>query len=108
MMNPGKLNKKIEIYKAKTGQDEYGEQIDEKETVLSCYASIKNKSGSEQFKTNTPFEKVITSFLIRFPKTKIIDATMKISFNGDIYNITYVDNYNFSNQCLEITAEKVV
>lgn len=107
-MNPGRLNKKIEIYKNKTGQDDYGEPINEKETILNCYASIKNKSGTEQFKTNTPFGKVVTSFLIRYSKVKTIDNTMKISFNGNDYNIVYIDNYNFSNQWLEITAEKVV
>ena len=106
MMNPGKLNKKIEIYKNKKIRNEYGELTDEKELVISCYASVRNKSGTEQFQANTPFEKVVTSFLIRYPKTKEIDTTMQIVLKGNNYNITYVDNYNFSNKWLEITATK--
>lgn len=105
-MNPGRLNKRIEIYKHKAGQDDYGEPIDEKETVRKCYASVKNKSGSEQFKSDTPFDKVTTSFLIRYQKD--IDTTMMIALNGSDYKIVYIDNYNFGNQWIEITAEKVV
>jgi SPP1 family predicted phage head-tail adaptor len=106
-MNPGKLNKKIIIYKCKQEQDDYGELTDEKEIVHECKASVKNKSGTEQFKSVTPFAKVVTSFLIRYTK-KNIDNTMKIEFKGEEYNIIYVDNYNFSNEYIEITAEKVM
>lgn len=105
-MDPGKLNQRIKIYKAGTGYDDYGEPLDTKEQVHDCWASVKNKSGTEQFKTNTPFSKVVTSFLIRYTK-KTIDTTMKIDLKGGVYNIIYVDNYNFSNEWLEITAEKV-
>lgn len=105
-MNPGKLNQRITIFKTKPGSDDYGDPIDERETVYDCWASVKNKSGTEQFKTVTPFSKVVTSFLIRYTK-KVIDTTMKIDFKGEVYNIIYVDNYNFSNEWLELTAELV-
>lgn len=106
-MNPGRLNQKIIIYSLETDQDAYGDIIDTKETVHKCWASVKNKSGTEQFKSVTPFAKVITSFLIRYTK-KAIDTSMKIEFKGEEYNITYVDNYNFNNKWIEITAEKVM
>ena len=107
MINPGKLNQRINIFKTKPGGfDDYGEPIDERDVVHACWASVKNKSGTEQFKTVTPFSKVVTSFLIRYTK-KVIDTTMKIDFKGEVYNIIYVDNYNFSNEWIEITAEKV-
>lgn len=107
-MNPGKLNKRITIYKDAENDkpDDYGEPLDAKVILHECWASVKNKRGSEQFKADTPFSKEITSFLIRYTKKKI-DTTMKIDFNGGIYNIIYIDNYNFSNQWIEITAEKV-
>lgn len=106
-MNPGKLNQRIKIYKQAQGYDDYGEPIDSKELVHECWSSVRNKSGTEQFKAVTPFSKVVTSFLIRYTK-KLIDTTMKIDFKGEEYNIIYVDNYNFSNEYIEITAEKVV
>lgn len=106
-MNPGKLNKRIKIYKQVKKHDEYGEPIEEKELIHSCWASVKNKSGREQFKSVAPFNKTVTSFLIRYTK-KSIDTTMTIEFQGEEYNIVYVDNYEFRNKYIEITAEKVV
>lgn len=105
-MNPGKLNQKISIFKTKPGTDDYGEPLDTKEQVHDCWASVKNKSGTEQFASVSPFSRKVTSFLIRYTK-KIIDNTMKIDFKGEIYNIVYVDNYNFSNEWIEIMAELV-
>jgi len=106
-MNPGRLNKRIAIFKNASGYDEYGEPLDGKDVVHECWSSIRNKSGKEQFQADTPFAKVVTSFLIRYT-SKTIDTTMKVEFKGDIYDIVYVDNYNFKNQWIEITAEKVV
>lgn len=107
MINPGKLNQRIEIFKIVGSRDEYGEPITTKKTIHECWSSVKNKSGKEQFQAVTPFAKVVTSFLIRYTK-KAIDTTMKINFKGEEYNIIYVDNYNFSNEWIELTAEKVV
>lgn len=106
MINPGRLNQRIKIYKTGTGYDDYGEPLDDKIDIHECWASVRNKSGKEQFQTNTPYAKTITSFLIRYTK-KAIDTTMKIEFQGEEYNIIYVDNFNFSNEWIEITAEKV-
>ena len=106
MINPGKLNKKISIVKNEQGFDDYGEPEDTTVNVLTCWSSVKNKSGKEQFETITPYAKTVTSFLIRYTKL-IIDTTMKVDFNNNIYNIVYVDNYNFSNEYIEITAELV-
>lgn len=105
-MNIGKMNKRITIYKNNSTYDDYGEPTDDKVIVHECWASVKNKSGTEQFQASTPFSKVITSFLIRCTK-KNIDTTMKIDFKGEEYNIIYVDNYNFSNDFIEITTEQV-
>lgn len=117
MINPGRLNKKIKIYKQTNSHDDYGEPIDDKDLIHECWASVRNKSGKEQFETVTPYAKTITSFLIRYTK-KNIDTTMTIEFckrdiksdrrkQDSTYNIVYVDNYNFSNEWIEITAERV-
>lgn len=106
MINPGRLNKKISICKKSSGFDDYGEPIDAKPSIHKCWSSIRNKSGKEQFETITPYATTITSFLIRYTK-KHIDTTMIIEFEGHDYNIVYVDNYNFNNQWIEITAELV-
>lgn len=107
-MNPGRLSKRIKILKKASGQDDYGEPLEGYDLVHECWASVRNKSGTEQFQASTPFSKVVTSFLIRYTK-KSIDNTMTIEFPDEVfYNIIYIDNYNFSNEWIEITAEKVV
>ena len=105
-MDTGKLNQRIKILAKASGYDDYGEPLDGFDTTHECWASVRNKSGKEQFETNTPFSKTVTSFLIRYTRT-YIDTTMIIEFQGDSYNIIYFDNYNFSNQWIEITAELV-
>lgn len=107
-MNPRKLSQRITIYKNSEGRDEYGDPIDEKVEVLRCWASVRNKSGNEYFKTNTPYSKTITSFLIRYRKDIKINTNMFVEFKDEEYNIVYVDNYNFGNRWLEIIAEKVI
>ena len=105
MINPGRLNQRIKIFKT-AGHDDYGEPLDTKVQVHDCWSSVRNKSGKEQFEASAPYAKTITSFLIRYTK-KAIDTTMEIDFKGEEYNIIYVDNYNFSNEWIEITAELV-
>lgn len=106
-MNPGKLNQKIKIYEPDSSYDDYGESVATKMLVHSCWASVKNKSGREQFAAATPYAKTVTSFLIRYTRTAI-DTTMTVDFKGEEYNVVLVDNYNFSNKYIEITAEKVL
>lgn len=107
-MDTGKLNQRIKVLKKASGYDDYGEPLDGYDTIHECWASVRNKSGKEQFEAATPFSKVVTSFLIRHTK-KSINTTMTIEFPKDsFYNIIYIDNYNFSNEWIEITAEKVV
>lgn len=106
-MDTGRLNQRIKILAKVSGYDDYGEPLDGYDIVHECWASVRNKSGKEQFEASTPFSKTVTSFLIRHTK-KAIDTTMTIEFPKDtFYNIIYVDNYNFSNQLVEITAELV-
>jgi len=105
-MDPGRLNKRIKIVKAdEEVQNDYGEST-QYDLVHECWSSVKNKSGTEQFKAHTPFSIEVTSFLIRYTK-KPLDSSMIVIFNDFKYKILQVDNYNFSNSWIEITAEKV-
>lgn len=105
-MDPGRLNKRIKIVKSNEEvQNDYGESI-QYDLVHECWSSVKNKSGTEQFKAYTPFSIEVTSFLIRYTK-KTLDSSMIVIFNNFKYKILQVDNYNFSNSWIEITAEKV-
>ncbi|WIV10541.1 phage head closure protein [Proteiniborus sp. MB09-C3] len=103
----GELDKRISIVEIIKGDDDEGFPINEEKEILSCWASVSNKSGTEIFKANADYSKVVTRFLIRYRKDIIIDTTKKIRFQDRLYNIVYANNYNFDNTYLEIIAEVI-
>lgn len=115
-VNIGELNKRISIGSIVSTINDNGYQEPQWQDYLSCWAKISNVSGTEIFKSGRDFSEVMTRFLIRYRKDKVIDTTMQIKFGKRIvdsspvdvfYNIRYVNNYNFSNEFLEIIGEVV-
>ena len=106
MLNAGKYNKKIKIYKTESIENENGFQTEQKTLVLSPYASAKTTRGMTLIKNDTDFEKAYTNFTIRYPKTEI-NRDMLIEFHGKEYSIEYLNNVNEDNVELEIQAKEV-
>ena len=106
MLNAGKYNKKIKIYKTEVVENENGFQTEQKTLVLSPYASVKTTRGMTLIKNGTDFEKAYTNFTIRYPKTEI-NRDMVIEFHGKEYSIEYLNNVNEDNVELEIQAREV-
>lgn len=106
MINAGKYNKKIRIYKTEKVTNARGFQTDKKVIVLEPYASVKTTKGFTLIKNDSDFEKAYTNFTIRYPKTPI-DRKMTIEFNGKTYSIEYVNNVNEEGVELEIQAKEV-
>lgn len=106
MINAGKYNKRIKIYRTEVIKDAEGFQRKEKTLVLEPYASVKTTKGMTIIKNDSDFEKALTNFTIRFPKTNI-DRDMLIDFNGKTYSIEYLNNVNEANVELEIQAKEV-
>ena len=106
MLNAGKYNKRIKIYKTEAIENENGFQTEQKTLVLSPYASVKTTRGMTLIKNGTDFEKAYTNFTIRYPKTKI-NRDMVIEFHGKEYSIEYLNNVNEDNVELEIQAKEV-
>ena len=107
MLNAGKYNKRIKIYKTEIVENENGFQTEEKTLVLSPYASVKTTRGMTLIKNGTDFEKAYTNFTIRYPKTEI-NRDMVIEFHGKEYSIEYLNNVNEENVELEIQAREVM
>lgn len=106
MINAGEYNKRIKIYRTEIIKDAEGFQRKEKTLILEPYASVKTTKGMTIIKNNSDFEKALTNFTIRFPKTNI-DRDMLIDFNGKTYSIEYLNNVNEANVELEIQAKEV-
>ena len=106
MINAGKYNKKIVIYKESGGIDDEGFPIEENTDVLITWANVKTTKGFTLIANNSDFEKAYTNFTIRYPKTEIT-RDMRIRFNNKVYSIEYLNNVDESNVELEIQAKEV-
>lgn len=106
MINAGKYNRKISIYQVTTGKDAQGFMTKTRTLVLSPWASVKTTRGMTLIKNNSDFEKALTNFTIRFPKTAI-NRDMEIDFRGKTYTILYLNNVDEANVDLEIQAKEV-
>ena len=106
MLNAGKYNKRIKIYKTEVIENENGFQTEQKTLVLSPYASVKTTRGMTLIKNGTDFEKAYTNFTIRYPNTEI-NRDMVIEFHGKEYSIEYLNNVNEENVELEIQGKEI-
>ena len=105
-INPGNFNKKIEIMRYEIQKDLDGFENKEEITVLNTWAQVTNTSGTEILRSNSDFSEVKTRFLMRSPKSEISED-MYIKFNGNVYNIVYINNYSYDKKYMEIMAELI-
>lgn len=106
LINAGKYNKKIKIYKEIQGKDAQGFKTSTVNVILEPYACVKTTKGMTIIANNSDFEKALTNFTIRYPKVEI-DRDMLIEFNGRIFEIQYLNNVDYANVELEIQAKEV-
>lgn len=106
MINAGKYNKKIKIYNVIVTKNERGFPAESDELVLEVYASVKTTRGMTIIRNDSDFEKALTNFTIRYPKTEI-NRDMVIEFHGKRYTIVYLNNVNEDGVELEIQAKEI-
>ena len=106
-INPGNFDKKIEIIKYEVQKDSDVFENKKEITVLNTWVQVTNISGTEVLRSNSDFSEIKTRFFIRTPKIEINKATY-IKFRGNIYNITYINDYGYDKKYTEIIAELVI
>lgn len=106
MINAGKYNHKINIYRETITKDNDGFPIRTRTLILSPYAAIKTTRGMTIIRNNSDFEKALTNFTIRYPKTQINRDDI-IVFRDKDYTIEYLSNIDEANVELEIQAKEV-
>lgn len=104
--NAGKYNRRIQIYQVTKGKDAAGFPADVETLVLTVYAEIKTTKGFTLVMNNTDYEKALTRFTIRYPKTSIT-YDMIIKYRGKTYTIQYINNVDEANEELELQAKEV-
>lgn len=106
MINAGEYNKRITINKVTEEEDAHGFKTRKETVVLQPWAKVKTTKGFTLITNNTDFEKALTNFTIRFPKTEIT-RDMRIRYNGKVYTIEYLNNVDEADIELEIQAKEV-
>lgn len=104
-INPGMFKKTIQFVTSKDGVDSSGFPIASEVVVRTCNAQVTQKSGTEVSRSNAEFSEVNVRFLVRYTPT-VLTNDMKILFDGDRYDIDYINDYGFSHQYVEVFAKK--
>lgn len=116
MLNAGKYNRRITIYKVVDGKDAQGFLVKNRVEVLQAYANVKTTKGFTLIANNSDFEKAYTNFTIRYSQTvesAYYDADdsnreMRIDYNGKTYRVEYLNNIDEANVELEMQAKEVL
>lgn len=104
-INPGELNKKIQIYTVAAKTDESGFAEETETLFLTCNAKVSRTSGTEIIKSNADFGVENMRFLIRYSRG--INRKMIIKYAGETYQIEYVNDYEDAHRYIEIFASRV-
>ena len=104
-MNPGKLNKKIQIMERGRIPDGGGGYEDALVLIKNTWANVRPASGREKWEAQQAQSEISHKVTIRY--TDLIDHSHIIVFNGREFDIQYIINVNEANRFLEIqTLEK--
>lgn len=105
-INAGELNKRIHIIEiVDTEQDADGYPINVERNVRTCWAKFSRISGTEVFKANADFSEVKVRFLIR-SGSRAIDRKMLVRYEGQDYDILYVNDYDDSGEYTELMCTR--
>lgn len=88
MMQAGRLNRRCTLQQPGTATDEIGQPIPGWTDVATVWADIRMRSGLESIKAGAPVSVVAASIRIRYRAG--INAGMRVTHGGSIYNITAV------------------
>lgn len=105
-MEIGKLNKRITFQKFTMTENENGFPIQKWDDYITVWASARNLSGREYFAAAATQQEKTIEFEVRFRAD--IDATMRITFREQSYDIKFPDNEGYNDRFLKIKALAVL
>ena len=104
-MKIGEFKHRISIVKPVIETNENGFEVETYETYKTLWAKVMNLHGKEYFEAASIQKEKTVKFIFR--AIKGIDETMKIDFNGKLYDITFIDNIKYENKYMEVKALEV-
>ena len=108
MINAGKYNHKITIYRVRITRDAEGYPTRTllQPPVLIAWAKVKTTRGMTIIRNDSDFEKAYTNFTIRYPKVEILRDCI-IEYNDRLYSIEYINNIDEANVEIELQAKEI-
>lgn len=104
-----RFNAKITFQKNTPYEDQYKNQHLRWEDVFTCHAYASTYTGEES-EGEVTYENRVVTFETRYcSELKDVTSTgYRILFDGDAYDIEYVDHMNYQNQILRFKAKREV
>jgi len=87
-MRVGRMDRRITLQTNMPAQDAYGEPIEAWSDIATVWASVAPKSATERFESDQEHAQAQTEFRVRWRAG--IDAADRITYNGQVYDITGV------------------
>ena len=103
-LRAGLLNEYITFRKRVITRDDFGEQSSSWQNVISTRARVVRLNGNRTMENNEVWHPTSLQFIIR--SYHVIDNEMEIVYNGNRYNIVFIDVQRL-NQLTTITAELI-
>lgn len=106
MISVGSMHERITIQHVKIEPNAIGQQIECWSDYAKVHAYATGYSGSEKYEGKRDISAADISFTVRYSKklAKINPTDFRVIFRNEIYNILFVNNYQFKNETLKILA----
>lgn len=106
-INPGDLNKQIQIVRITTGReyDRQGHPVRSEEVIRTCWAKVTSTSGTELIKAGWELADAKKRFLVRWTPTPITEA-MVVRYAGEDHDIVRVNTYSDNREYTEIWTDR--
>ena len=88
-MNPSKLDRQITIQAQSEVLDSFGDRSNEWSDLVSCFANVSIRSGSEVFRAKKLFDTAEAVFVIRYRSD--ITPQHRIVYSGENWGIISVE-----------------
>ena len=104
------LRERILIQKSVAEKDKNGNHILKWSDFYNCAAYANNLSGEEYWAAAQVNAQTDMYFVVRYcSELKALDTDhYRIIFRDEIYNITFIDNFQYTNKTLKIRVKKAV
>lgn len=106
-VNPGELNKRIEILSVSDEKDSDGFRTGKPTVIRKCYAKYSRKVSDAEVRGAgvEPIAKSVTRFLIRYTDT-VINTNMKVRYNNKYYDIQDVNDMQDRHEYIELYCKE--